>query len=40
MLPDLPAERFAFLGNSSLAGACLSLLSTHSTARGSAWPGP
>ena len=29
MLPDLPAERFAFLGNSSLAGACLSLLSTE-----------
>ena len=28
MLPDLPAERFAFLGNTSLAGACLTMLST------------
>ena len=27
MLPDLPSEHFAFLGNSSLSGACLALLS-------------
>jgi len=27
MLPELPPERFAFLGNSSLAGACLAMLS-------------
>ena len=27
MLPQLPPERFMFVGNSSLAGACLSLLS-------------
>jgi len=29
MLPDLPQERIRFIGNSSLGGARLTLLSTH-----------
>ncbi len=29
LLPDIPKERIRFIGNSSLAGARLALLSTH-----------